>query len=172
MNAERRKCTYITDNRNCVERWNTRVRSLCLLYNSSFFVFFVCISPTKYVDCYVSKSKTFKVTEKKLRSVTINQKLEKKTFALKRTLFCNIQGLPKGWKMQSFTFSFVCITSSKLITVSCISKVLSLMWITGQPLKIFSRHCKSKTEIFWSMQWVYMQKLPELIKYQSCKSAN
>ena len=31
--------------RNCVERWNTRVRSLCLLYNSSFFVFFVCISP-------------------------------------------------------------------------------------------------------------------------------
>ena len=104
---------------------------------------------TKCVDCYVSKSKTFKVTEKKKqRSLTINQELEKKTFAWKTTLFCNIQGLLKDWKMQSFTFSFVCITSSKLITVSCISKVLSLMWITGRLLKKFPRHCKVTQKYF------------------------
>ena len=103
---------------------------------------------TKYIDCYVSKSKTFRVTEKKLRSVTINQELEKKTFAWKTTLFCNIQGLLKDWKMQSFTFSFVCITSSKLITVSCINKVLSLMWITGRLLKKFSRQYRVKQKYF------------------------
>ena len=104
---------------------------------------------TKCVDCYVSKSKTFKVTEKKKqRSLTINQELEKKTFAWKTTLLCNIQGLLKDWKMQSFTFSFVSITSSKLITVSCISKVLSLMWITGRLLKKFPRHCKVTQKYF------------------------
>ena len=112
------------------------------------FLNIIRLLSTKCVDCYVSQSKTFRVTEKKLRSVTIHQELEKKTFAWKTTLFCNIQGLLKDWKMQSFTFSFVCITSSKLITVSCISKVLSLMWITGRLLKKFSRHCRVKQKYF------------------------
>ena len=103
-----------------------------------------------------------------LRSLTINQQLDKKAFSWITAL----KDCVKDWEKQSCTFSFVCITSSKLITISCISMVLSLMWITGQPLKTFSRRCKCKTEIFWSMQWVYKQKLPELIKYQSCKSAN
>ena len=66
----------------------------------------------------------------------------------KQLSFAIYKDCVKDREMQSFTFSFVCITSSKLITVSCISKVLSLMWITGRLLKKFSRHCRVKQKYF------------------------
>ena len=62
----------------------------------------------------------------------------------KQVSFTIVKDCVEDREMQSLTFSFVSITSSKLITVSCISMVLSLVKITGQLLRKFGRCCQSK----------------------------
>ena len=62
----------------------------------------------------------------------------------KQVSFAIVTDCVEDREMQSLTFSFVSITSSKLITVSCISMVLSLVKITGQLLRKFGRCYQSK----------------------------
>ena len=103
----------------------------------------------------------------RLRSLTINQEFANTTFTWKTTLFCNTQRLHKRLRNAKFYFKF---RFPNLKTNYGFK--LSLIWITGKPLRTFSRHFKSKKEVFWSMQSVFKQKLPDLIKYQSRKFAN
>ena len=78
----------------------------------------------------------------KISKPTTNQELEEQTFCLKSSFITFIhKDCVEDREMQSFTFSFVYITSSKLFTVFYISMELSPMKITGQPLRRFSRHC-------------------------------
>ena len=74
-----------------------------------------------------TQNQNIKSKWRRLRLLSINQELEKKTFTWKQVSFTIFKDYLEDWEMQSFTFSLFCITSLKLITVSCISMVLSPM---------------------------------------------
>ena len=65
----------------------------------------------------------------------------------KQVSFTIVKDCVEDREMQSLTFSFVSTISSKLITVSCISMVLSLVKITGQLLRKFGRCYQSKNSL-------------------------
>ena len=109
------------------------------------------------------KSKTFKATDEDFETYDESRVRGENLLFEKQFITFIYKDCVEDREMQSFTFSFVYITSSKLFTVFYISMKLSPMKITVQPLRRFSRHFQSKTELFRSMHPVYKQRHPDFL---------